>query len=198
MGKNVTRTRSSQRIPKDGRLFSLEVLLWDGLVSDRFIERNRVVSRTVQIRGDQTLQALHKIIQEAYDFDDDHMYEFQFGKRPDARDAVRYVLPGAQNEIDFPAGPRARSLKSAAIGLLDLYVRKSFFYLFDYGDCWWFKIIVKKIEEQAPPGRFPRIIDAVGESPPQYDSYEEDDDDFDDDEDDDWEEDFGDEDEEEG
>jgi hypothetical protein len=189
MGNTDNRKKSSKRIIEDSRLFTLEVVLWGGPVTDEFIERNPDVSRTVQIKGNQTLQALHRIIQEAYDFDDDHLYEFQFGKRPEARDAVRYVLPSVRENSIFPGARRDRSLKSAVIESLDLYVRKTFFYMFDYGDCWWFKIKVKKIEEQAPPGRFPTIIGAVGANPPQYPDYDEDEDDYDDEEEDDWEDD---------
>jgi hypothetical protein len=44
-----------------------------------FAKRNKVISRTIQIRGDQTLEDLHHAIFAAFDREEEHMYEFQIG-----------------------------------------------------------------------------------------------------------------------
>src|SRR5437588_9660955 len=62
------------------RLYTLEVFLFSGPVTAKFAKKNRVVSRTIQIRGDQALDDLHYAIFDAFDRWDQHMYEFQFDK----------------------------------------------------------------------------------------------------------------------
>src|SRR4051812_31208813 len=83
------------------RLFTLEVFILGGPVSDQFLKKNPVISRTIQIRGDQTLEDLHHAIFEAFGRFDEHMYEFQFGKGPMDPEAPRYVLPHA---FEMPVG----------------------------------------------------------------------------------------------
>ena len=76
-------------------LYTLEVFLLSGPISERFARKNRVVSRTIQIRGDQTLEDLHHAIFDAFRRWEEHAYEFQFGKGPMDPEGPRYVLPGA-------------------------------------------------------------------------------------------------------
>ena len=47
----------------------------------------------IEIRGDQTLEQLHHAIFKAYDRWDEHLYEFQFGKRPFDPDGPNYGVP---------------------------------------------------------------------------------------------------------
>jgi hypothetical protein len=54
------------------------------------------------------------------------------------------------------------------IGSLDLEEGEPFGYWFDFGDDWWHQINVVAIKEEMPAGNYPRIIERVGESPPQY------------------------------
>src|SRR5581483_1046862 len=60
-------------------LYVLKVFLTGGPISAKFA--NKEVSRTIEIRGDQTLAQLHNAIFQAFDRWDEHLYEFQFGKR---------------------------------------------------------------------------------------------------------------------
>jgi hypothetical protein len=73
-------------------LFTLEVFLISGPVSEEFAKKNPTISRTIQIRGDQTLADLHDAIFDAFDRHDEHMYEFQFGKGPMDPNGKRYAL----------------------------------------------------------------------------------------------------------
>jgi hypothetical protein len=52
--------------PNTVRLYELEVFLIGGPVTPKFAKKNRVVSRTILIRGDQTLADLHHAIFQAY------------------------------------------------------------------------------------------------------------------------------------
>jgi len=150
------------------RLYTLEVSLIGGLVAEKFAEKNPVVSRTIQIRGNQTLEDLHQAIFEAFDRWDEHMYEFQFGTGPMDPNGKRYVLPHAF-EMDMEnSNPPAGRVDQTRIDALGLQVGRSFGYWFDFGDDWWHQIDVEAIEETSPQGKFPKVIKRVGESPPQY------------------------------
>src|SRR6516164_9006413 len=80
------------------RLYTLEVFIISGPITEKFAKKNPVISRTIQIRGDQTLQDLHHAIFDAFGRSDEHMYEFQFGKGPMDPKAPRYVLPAYGSE----------------------------------------------------------------------------------------------------
>ena len=67
----------------DVRLYTLEDFLLSGPIAEKFAKKNPVMSRTIQIRGDQTLEDLHHAIFDAFGRSDEHLYEFQFGKGAD-------------------------------------------------------------------------------------------------------------------
>ena len=50
-----------------------------GPLLKNFVKRNPIISRTLEIRGDQTLEELHRAIFKAFDRTEEHMYEFQVG-----------------------------------------------------------------------------------------------------------------------
>jgi len=150
------------------RLYTLEVFIIGGPITEKFVKNNPVVSRTIQIRGDQSLEDLHHAIFDAYGRWDEHMYEFQFGKGPMDPKALRYVLPSASN-VDIGEDKRpAGSVDQTTIESLNLKVGDRFGYWFDFGDDWWHQINVEAIDEKVPRGKFPKVTKKVGKSPPQY------------------------------
>lgn len=155
-------------VPEKVRLYTLEVFLIAGPITVKFAKTNRVVSRTIQIRGDQTLKDLHHAIFDAYHREQEHFYQFQFGKRPMDTEGPSYGLP-----TDFEVSlAEDRSLAGrvdqTTIESLGLKVGRSFGYWFDFGDDWWHQINVERIDERVPKGRFPKVIKRQGKSPPQY------------------------------
>jgi len=153
---------------RDHRVYTLEVFLVSGPVSKKFAGKNPVISRTIQIRGDQTLKDLHCAIFGCFERYDEHMYEFQFGgKEPMDPESRRYVLPMAIEEGPFSDEDAAGVVTRAKIGSLGLGVHEAFGYWFDFGDDWWHQINVAAIEETSS-GKYPRVIKRVGASPPQY------------------------------
>lgn len=151
------------------RFYRLKILLIMGMVAEEFEKSNPVVSRTIVIRGDQTLEDLHDVIFKSHDRHDHHMYEFQFGKKPMDRKGARYVMPMIfQDAFDDGGDPAAGSVDQTTIDSLMLNVRQSFFYWFDFGDDWWHQIEVEAIEESGPAGKYPKVVEKVGKSPPQY------------------------------
>lgn len=96
-------------------LYTVKVFLVGGPVPDEF--GGQVISRTIQLRGDQTLHDLHLAIFKAYDRWDPHVYEFNVGKSP--RDRFRlYIYSGGLGPIEDSCGdPEAVTLDD--LDLLD-------------------------------------------------------------------------------
>lgn len=160
-------TRNEQH--SDERVYTLEVVILDGPITDRFRRKNKVISRTIQIRGDQTLEALHQAIFDAFDREEEHMYEFQVGgEEPHDPSARSYVLPMALESTSSRTRPAPNDVTRNCIGALGLGVGDRFGYWFDFGDDWWHEIECVAIETVAPRGRLPRVTKRVGKSPPQY------------------------------
>ncbi|HSW47138.1 MAG TPA: plasmid pRiA4b ORF-3 family protein [Phycisphaerae bacterium] len=164
-------------------MYELEVCLLAGPVDEEFVEDNPVVSRTIRIRGTQTLEQLHDAIFKAFDRWDEHMYEFQVGgKGPMDRKARRYTL-GHEKGISGGGEKGAGLVSRAAIDSLGLKVGDAFGYWFDFGDDWWHQINVKAIQDENSGGKYPRCTDKVGKSPPQYPDLDDEDEEDEDDED---------------
>ena len=149
-------------------LYTLEVFLLSGPIAEKFAKRNPAVSRTIEIRGNQTLEDLHHAIFDAFGRSDHHMYEFQFGTEPMDPKAPRYVLPGAFETDLGEENPPAGRVDRTRIDSLGLGVGRSFGYWFDFGDDWWHQINVEAIEDKIPTGKFPKVTKRVGKSPSQY------------------------------
>ena len=159
-------------------MYTLEVFLFDAPVSEEFAEANPVVSRTIEIRGDQTLRDLHRAIFQAFDRWEEHMYEFQFGSVAHDPEGDRY---GISLPLDMPPDPTetqkpAGDAEKTTLDSLGLEVDRCFGYWFDFGDDWYHKLDVAAIGEAEAKVRYPRVTARVGESPPQYMDEEEDED----------------------
>ena len=69
------------------QLYTLKIFLTDGPITKAFAGKE--ISRTIQMRGDQTLQALHRAIFKAFDREEEHLHEFNFGTGPYDRNGPR-------------------------------------------------------------------------------------------------------------
>jgi hypothetical protein len=175
-GKGKSMARSKEPAGKaskptgqaEARLYTVEVFLLSGPITEKFAKKNPVVSRTIQIRGDQTLADLHHAIFDAYGRWEEHMYEFQFGKGPMDPKARRYVLPNALEIQKGQPNPPIGHVDETTIESLALKVGDRFGYWFDFGDDWWHQINVEAIEDKVPRGKFPKVTKREGKSPPQY------------------------------
>src|SRR5205814_2336583 len=141
-------------------LYVLSVYLKGGPISEKFA--NKEISRAIEIRGDQTLEDLHEVIFAAYDRWDQHLYEFQLGKRPFDPAGPNYGIEESQSRGKKNAG-NARTTKLDDLGLKQ---HRVFGYWFDFGDDWHHQIAVERIEKAIPTVTYPRIIKRVGKSPP--------------------------------
>jgi hypothetical protein len=153
------------------QLYTLEVVLISGPITEKFYRKNPVVSRTIQMRGDQTLEDLHFAIFDSFEREEEHLYEFQFGKGPRDRKALVYAMPHVFDQFDEQM---AGIVDETTLDSLNLEAGRSFAYWFDFGDDWWHEIKVASIDEKVPRGKFPKVTNRVGKSPPQYADYDED------------------------
>ncbi|MBD1909897.1 plasmid pRiA4b ORF-3 family protein [Leptolyngbya sp. FACHB-16] len=148
-------------------LYVIDVILIDGPVTDKFLNKNPQVIRTIEIRGDQTLADLHAIIFKAFNREEEHLYEFQLrGERPNDPNAERYGL--VMDGDDDMGIPPAEDASKAQIGALGLEIEEPFGYWFDFGDDWWHQLEITAIAEPQPKVKYPRITQRIGASPPQY------------------------------
>ena len=118
--------------------------------------------RTVEMRSDTTLFGIHDFIQDAIEFDDDHLFEFFTGRSHRNRDQVF----GDGDDDYFDKKPK--SLKTT---LKEIYPlgRLRLYYFFDWGDSWLFELRKDRKVKQVEPGvEYPRIIEAEGDNPQQY------------------------------
>lgn len=123
---------------KTSRLYTVEVCLI-GRPTAKPPKKDQRIARTIQIRGDQTLEDLHFAIFDAFDRYDEHLYEFQFGEWRKSRGAPRYVHPGSLDGYDDGI---AGAADETTIESLDLAIGRVFRYWFDFGDDWWHQITV--------------------------------------------------------
>lgn len=143
-------------------LYVLSVFLASEPIGEKFA--NEEISRVSEIRGDQMLKDLHYAIFKAYDRWDEHLYEFQFSKRP--------FDPAGPN--DGVSSPRLKKKKMSGdarttkLDDLNLEPQRAFGYWFDFGDDWYHQIQVERIEQAIPTVTYPRVIKRAGKSPPQY------------------------------
>ena len=159
-------TKQAAAATGPGRIYTLDVSLLGGPITKAFAKKNRSAVRTIQIRGDQTLEQLHECIFAAFDRDDPHMYEFQMGKGPTDPKGPRYVLPMAADDDFGP--PVAGTVDATTLDMMGLEEGRRFGYWFDFGDDWHHQIGVVKVEDGTGDGEYPRVVKRVGASPPQY------------------------------
>ncbi|EIC21668.1 IS1096 element passenger TnpR family protein [Thiorhodovibrio frisius] len=117
--------------------------------------------RLIEIPTNSNLEVLHLCIQKAIDFDNDHMYEFFIANNTRSREKTRFDNENA-GLWDVPVGQ-----------LFPLGKHKKLFYLFDYGDSWYFRIsrTRRKIKAEQPGTSYPHVVEAVGKNPVQYPAY---------------------------
>jgi len=165
--KSTRRTSGGAR-PAVVPLLTLDVFLIRGPISPVFADRNPIVSRAIVMRGDQTLADLHQAIFEAFERQEERLYEFQLGRGPMDPQARRYVLPGAAQTPFDESNPPAGVVTKTRLKSLGLELGKGFCYWFDFGEDWWHQITVEGIRNKVPRGQYPQVVRRIGESPPQY------------------------------
>ena len=127
--------------------------------------------RHIRIGDQETLDRLHELILDAFDFDDDHAHAFFMDDRywSDARAYFSDYLDDGEKY-------------SSDVTLRQLRLKKGdkFKFLFDFGDEWRLQCrVLRELEERTD---IPGVIRTVGEAPEQYPDWDEDDEEDDDEE----------------
>lgn len=113
--------------------------------------------RKIQVSGSSLFDQLAMSILEAFDFDNDHLYEFEYKNRYGYFEHV--VHP--QVEHDAPV------TTEWLVGSAPLYPGMALVFTFDFGDNWEFLLTVDSIENK-PCNPKPKIIEKHGKPPKQY------------------------------
>lgn len=129
---------------RDGT-YTFKVSLWNG------------VWRRIEMKATHTLSDLHMAIQEAFDFDNDHLYAFYMDNKRFSDNCF--------NASYMDEGPYA---EDAELGLLDIVKGQEFLYLFDFGHEWRFTIKFEKVDPKTSENERPTIIEKRGDAPDQY------------------------------
>lgn len=151
--------------PTTGPVYRLKVSL-DGATK---------IFRRIQICASQTLEDLHRVIYDAFDREEEHLYSFYL-MPPGMQFRYGYPKNSVEYACSYAMDPGERGVEDACettIAELGLQKGSRLKYLFDYGDSWWHRIIVEKIEQEPDDGDYPRIIEKRGDSPPQYPDLDE-------------------------
>ena len=119
--------------------------------------RHTDVVRVIRINLSDSLYSLHKMIQKAVNFDDDHLFEFYVGQG---------VLAQTYTISETTALSEGKDVRDTTLGELELYEGMKFSYLFDFGDMWWFDIEVLDILDFVV--NEPKVIKEVNLAPEQY------------------------------
>ena len=127
------------------------------------LEWKKSVWRRIELRGDQTLHDLHEAIQDAFEWDDDHLYAF-------------YLSGKAWDETSAYESPYSDGRSAALHRLEHLPLRQGqqFLYIFDFGDELRHLIKLEAIAPDAVQAgvEYPRIMETHGEPVPQYPDWE--------------------------
>lgn len=131
------------------------------------------VSRTIEIEEDDTLYDLHWEIQNAFGWDNDHLYSFYMSnKKGDAQS--EYAGNPIGEDLGSTFGESPGSAAQTELRALKLKKGKKFKYLFDYGDDLLHTIEVLDIQDRTDENAgYPRVAEKIGEPPPQYGYIEE-------------------------
>jgi len=121
--------------------------------------------RRIAIPGGNFMQALSQAILIAFDFDDDHLYSFIFEDRF-----------GMEARINHPyMDDQPPWVDEIKVGAAPLKPGMSMTFLFDFGDEWEFEVTLEEVGPVDRRIKKPKLLEAHGKAPVQYQSWEEDD-----------------------
>ncbi|MEO1070223.1 MAG: hypothetical protein AAFW95_14085, partial [Cyanobacteria bacterium J06638_6] len=98
--------------------------------------------RRIAMVSEATLADFSRLILDSVDFDHDHLDQFTY-KTPTGR-VMRVTHPYADGDL---------ATDEVKIGSLPLQVGGTMEYLFDFGDCWEFQVVLEGLEPEADSGK---------------------------------------------
>ncbi len=120
------------------------------------------VWRKIAISGESNFDTLAGTILQAFDFGNDHLYQFIYSDR--------YGLKKYINHSYIEEEPYTDDVR---LGEVAFFSGMEMTFLFDFGDCWKFRVQVEEIDADTSDGSEPVILERRGKAPEQYPDYDE-------------------------
>ncbi len=145
------------------RVYTLRVYLTRGPYGEEAVGRE--IYRTLQIRGDQSLEDLHYAIFCSFDRLEEQCYEYCFGKNPSVRSGPRYAGWPSLDDLGRLGSQKIRSARQCSIDSLGLGESQVFSYWFGTIGEWVHLVQVLAIEPAKPHEEYPLLLEKVGAAP---------------------------------
>ena len=131
---------------------------------------DRKVWRMLEAPDDATLEDVHLAIQDAFNWDNDHLYAFFLGGS--TRDHMTRVDGPFMDAGLFGGDMTYPTADEVTLAALELRPKQRFLYLFDFGDQLEHDIEVAEILPLPVGDVELRVITSQGEAPPQYPTWD--------------------------
>lgn len=122
------------------------------------VNYDKNIWRKIKLPTTATMEDLHNVILDAYDFDDDHLYSFF----TDGKKWSDYCIASPYE------GPDHADASKIQIGSIGMLKNQPIVYVYDYGYEWTFTINLEEIDAQNTENFTPCLIDGIGVAPVQY------------------------------
>ena len=119
--------------------------------------------RKIAVPGITSLEELAGSILRAFNFDNDHLYEFIYKNRYGITE--RIVHPSVESNELYTT--------ECVVGELPFYKGMEFIFHFDFGDDWRFQLVVESIASNDISCSEPTVIEQHGKPPEQYPDWDE-------------------------
>lgn len=119
------------------------------------------VWRRLALRSEKNLEFLSHSILDAFDFDNDHLYCFEYRNHRGQLESVYHPFMEKWPVVD-----------EVAIGNLPLEEGQSMLFQFDFGDNWEFDVFLERIEPMDETRQETELLEVHGEAPEQYPNWE--------------------------
>ena len=164
------------------QVYTFRVRILDGYFAPR---DSKNIWRDIEILGHLRLSDLGEAIPLAFDFDDPHLWSFFLSGKAWDQSSEYSIQPDSDLGDDRPVR-QAVAVRIRDVPYPGASGKKEFLFLFDYGDEWHFGVKLRGVREATVrEADFPRVVAALGDSPPQYPNADDldDEEEYDDDED---------------
>ena len=118
--------------------------------------------RKIAVSGESSFDTLAEMILQAFDFANDHLYQFVYSDRY-----------GLEKNINHSYMEDAPYTDDVRLGEVACFPGMEMTFFFDFGDCWEFRVQVEEIDADTIDGSEPVILERRGKAPEQYPGYDE-------------------------
>lgn len=155
--------------PEAHELFDVSLLKDEVYTIKVAFDNDSNIYREISVHSKNTWDDLHREIIRSVGFENDHHYSFFLtGKVANTyRKRVR-----APEISSFSKEPEVDGASLTFIGEKGITSRMRLYYLFDFGDEWWFDLKVKRAIAGGDVADYPKVIKSVGKAPEQYPDYD--------------------------